>query len=72
MGTSALAHQMGICTVPQRNILIEADLKGKINFVSTKPIKKSSLFSLANSILGSKGLTIVEQGEYYKVVKSKA
>ncbi|MGB5506167.1 MAG: type II secretion system secretin GspD [Sulfurovum sp.] len=59
-----------VSKITQKNILIEADLKGKINFVSTKPIKKSALFSLANSILGGKGLTIVEQGEYYKVVKS--
>ena len=59
-----------VSKITQRNILIDTDLKGKINFVSTKPIKKSSLFSLANSILGSKGFTIVEQGEYYKIVKS--
>ncbi len=58
-----------VSKITQKNILIEADLKGKINFVSTKPIKKSALFSLANSILGGKGLTIIDQGEYYKVVK---
>ncbi|HEY9190451.1 MAG TPA: type II secretion system secretin GspD [Sulfurovum sp.] len=58
-----------VSKITQKNILIEADLKGQINFVSTKPIKKSALFSLANSILSSKGLTIIDQGEYYKVVK---
>lgn len=58
-----------VSKITQKNILIEADLKGKVNFVSTKPIKKSALFSLANSILGGKGLTIIDQGEYYKVVK---
>lgn len=58
-----------VSKITQKNILIEADLKGQINFVSTKPIKKSALFSLANSILGGKGLTIIDQGEYYKVVK---
>ena len=58
-----------VSKITQKNILIEADLKGKINFISTKPIKKSALFSLANSILGGKGLTIIDQGEYYKVVK---
>ncbi len=55
--------------ITEKNILIEAEPKGKINFVSTKPIKKSALFSLANSILSGKGLTIIDQGEYYKVVK---
>jgi general secretion pathway protein D len=58
-----------VSKITQKNILIEAEPKGTINFVSTKPIKKSALFSLANSILGGKGLTIIEQGEYYKVVK---
>jgi len=58
-----------VSKITHKNILIDVDLKGKINFVSQKPIKKSSLFSLANSILGSKGYTIVDQGDYYKVVK---
>jgi len=51
------------------NILIEGDLKGKINFVSQTPIKKSALIPLANSILSAKNLTLIDQGEYYKVVK---
>lgn len=59
-----------VSKITQKNILIESELKGKINFVSTTPIKKSSLLPLANSILSSKGLTLVDQGEYYKVVKS--
>ena len=58
-----------VSKITNKNILIDADLKGKINFVSTKPIKKSSLIPLANSILASKGLTLVNQGEFYKVVK---
>lgn len=59
-----------ISKITHKNILIDADLKGKINFVSQEPIKKSSLIPLANSILGSKGLTIIDQGDFYKVVKS--
>lgn len=59
-----------VSKITQKNILIESELKGKINFVSTTPIKKSSLMPLANSILASKGLTLVDQGDYYKVVKS--
>ncbi|TET87531.1 MAG: type II secretion system protein GspD, partial [Sulfurovum sp.] len=58
-----------VSKITQKNILIEGELKGKINFISTTPIKKSSLIPLANSILGGKGLTLVDQGEYYKVVK---
>ena len=56
--------------ITNKNILINGDLKGKVNFVSTTPIKKSSLIPLANSILASKGLTLIDQGEYYQVVKT--
>jgi len=59
-----------VSKITQKNILIESEIKGKINFVSTTPIKKSSLLSLANSILGGKGLALIDQGEYYKVVKA--
>jgi len=59
-----------VAKITNKNILLEEEPKGKINFVTTKPIKKGALLQLANSILGSKGLTLVDQGEYYKVVKS--
>lgn len=59
-----------VSKITQKNILIEGEVKGKINFVSQTPIKKSSLIPLVNSILGGKGFTIVEQGDYYKVLKS--
>lgn len=59
-----------VSEITEKNILIEEDIKGKINFITTKPIKKSSLYTLANSILASKGLTLVDLGEFYKVVKS--
>ena len=59
-----------VSKITHKNILIEGDLKGQINFISQAPIKKSALFSLANSILEGKGFTIIDQGEYYKVVKS--
>jgi len=59
-----------VSEITHKNILIEGELKGKINFVSQTPIKKSALIPLANSILSGKGLTLVDQGEYYKVVKS--
>jgi len=59
-----------VSKITHKNILIEGELKGKINFVSQAPIKKSGLLPLANTILGSKGFTFVDMGEYYKVVKS--
>ena len=55
--------------ITNKNILINSNLDGIVNFVSTTPIKKSSLIPLANSILASKGLTLIDQGEYFQIVK---
>jgi len=59
-----------ISKITNKNILVDSKLNGKVNFVSTKPIKKSSLIPLANSILAGKGLTLIDLGDFYKVVKS--
>jgi len=59
-----------VSKITHKNILIDVALSGKINFVSQEPIKKSSLIPLANSILESKGYTIIDQGEFYKVIKA--
>jgi general secretion pathway protein D len=53
-----------------KNILIDGDIKGKINFISNKPIEKSELIPLANAILESKKMTLIDQGEYYQVVRT--
>lgn len=59
-----------VSKITHKNILINGPLKGKINFVSTQPIKKSSLVQLANAILSNKGYTLVDQGDFMQVVKS--
>ena len=56
--------------ITNKNILINGNLQGKINFIATKPIKKESIFSLANSILASKGYTLVDHGDFMEVVKA--
>jgi len=53
-----------------KNILINGDIKGKINFVSNQKIEKSELIPLANAILETKKLTLVNKGDYYQVIKS--
>lgn len=58
-----------ISKITKKNILIDTDISGKVNFVSSKPVKKSDLIPLANSILLNKGLTLIDQGNYLKVVK---
>jgi len=56
--------------ITQKNILINGKLKGKINFITNRPIKKSSLFSLANSILASKGYALIDHGDFMEVVRA--
>ncbi len=56
--------------VTGKNVLINGRLNGKVDFVATKKIKKSSLFSLANSILASKGYALVDHGDFLEVVKA--
>ena len=68
MGLREFVEMIGKIT--QKNILINGSLNGKINFISYKPIKKSSLFSLANSILASKGYALIDHGDFMEVVRS--
>ncbi len=56
--------------ITNKNVLINGSLNGTVDFVSTKKIKKSSLFSLANSILASKGYALIDHGDFLEVVKA--
>jgi general secretion pathway protein D len=56
--------------ITHKNILINGELQGKVNFISTTPIKKSSYIPLANAILANKGYTLVDQGDFYQVIKT--
>jgi general secretion pathway protein D len=55
-----------------KNILVDGAIKGKINFVSNQDIEKSELIPLANAILETKKMSLVNKGSYYQVVKSTA
>jgi len=68
MGVKEFVTMIG--KILKKNVLINGDLKGKINFIATEPIKKSSLFSLANSILASKNYALVDKGDFLEVVKA--
>ena len=59
-----------VAKVTGKNILIDGEIKGKINFVSNTPIEKSELIPLATAILETKRMTLVNKGSYYIVVKS--
>ncbi len=68
MGVKDFVTMVG--KILKKNVLINGDLKGKINFIATEPIKTSSLLSLANSILASKGYALVNKGDFMEVVKA--
>jgi general secretion pathway protein D len=68
MGVKEFVTMVG--KILKKNVLINGDLKGKINFIATEPIKTSSLLSLANSILASKNYALVDKGDFMEVVKA--
>jgi len=68
MGVKDFVQMVG--KILKKNVLINGDLKGKINFIATEPIKSSSLLSLSNSILASKGYAMIDKGDFMEVVKA--
>jgi general secretion pathway protein D len=68
MGVKDFVTMIG--KILKKNVLVNGDLKGKINFIATEPIKTSSLLSLANSILANKGYALVDKGDFMEVVKA--
>lgn len=54
-----------------KNILIDGEIKGKINFVDNQGgVEKEDLIPLLNAILETKKMTLINKGNYYQVVKS--
>ncbi|CAA6827019.1 MAG: General secretion pathway protein D / Type II secretion outermembrane pore forming protein (PulD) [uncultured Sulfurovum sp.] len=54
-----------------KNILIDGEIKGKINFVANdEGVEKDELIPLLNAILETKKMTLVNKGSYFQVVKS--
>ncbi len=57
--------------IADRNILINGKLKkGKIEIIGEKKIKRSSLFTLANTVLSSRGYALIDHGDFLEVVKA--
>ncbi len=53
-----------------KNILVEGEVKGKVNFIKNDGVEKDELIPLLNAILETKKMTLVNKGSYYQVVKS--
>jgi general secretion pathway protein D len=60
-----------VAKITHKNILAPARLKGKVNFVSVKPLKKNKIYNLLVAVLKQKGYTIVsDPGGFLMVVRS--
>ena len=61
-----------VTEINAKEIIIDQEIEGEINFLDTTSVLKSELIPLANAILESKHLTLVNKGNYYIVVKSSS
>lgn len=54
-----------------KNILLNEEIKGKVNFISNKKINKKELKTILLTILESKGYSLVQEGNFHKIIKAK-
>ncbi len=60
-----------VAKISHKNILIDKDIKGNIDFVSVKPIKKSQIYNLLVNILDTKGYSIRDtKMGFLKIIKN--
>ena len=59
-----------VAKVTHKNILIPSPIRGKVNFISVKPVKENEIYDILLSILKSKRYTIVSENGFLKVVRS--
>lgn len=55
--------------VLEKNILLNSELNGKVNFISNKPLKKSTLLNILQMSLHNNNLQMVNNGDFYTVSK---
>ena len=59
-----------VAKIIHKNILLTTPIPGNVNFISSAPVYKDELFNILIDILDAKGFTLVEDGNYLKVVRS--
>ncbi len=60
-----------VAKITHKNILIDKDIKGNIDFISVKPIKKSQIYNLLVNILDTKGYSIRDtKMGFLKIIKN--
>lgn len=60
-----------VSNILDKNILLQSSIPGKVEFISTKPVYKKDLPTILQSILGSKGYSLVDRGTFLEIVRSK-
>ena len=59
-----------VAKITDKNILISQNLRGKVNFISVKPVNEEEVYQILVNILKSKGYTLVEKNGFLNVVRS--
>ena len=60
-----------VSKISNKNILLTANIPGKVNFISIKPIDKSQIYDLLISVLKNKGYTLIySKNGYLQIVRS--
>ncbi len=60
-----------VAKITHKNILVDKNIKGNIDFISVKPIKKSQIYNLLLNILDTKGYSIRDtKMGFLKIIKN--
>jgi general secretion pathway protein D len=59
-----------VSNVLGKNVLLQDAIPGKVEFVSAAPVNKKDLPLILQSVLASKGYTMVDHGTYLEVVRN--
>ena len=54
-----------------KNILVNEEIKGEVNFESNGLLEKSSLIPLLNDVLKPKKMVLLYRGEFYQIVPQR-
>lgn len=55
--------------VIDKNILITQDIKGKVDFISNKPLYKDDIVNILIYVLEEKGFTLIENDEILRIIR---
>ncbi|MDR2904851.1 MAG: type II secretion system secretin GspD [Helicobacteraceae bacterium] len=52
-----------------KNLLLSQRIAGNVDFINGHAVYKEEILQLAQSVLAARGMTLVEEGSYYKIVR---